>query len=245
MLYHVARGGQTYGPYTLEDLTRYVASGNILPTDMARAEGSEQWLPVAQLVAGPSAAPPAPPPYRSESVFGVPLPGPYPPMPAGTQPIDSPPNLHWGLVLLFSALTCTFFMYVWNLILAMWANRIAPASRILIFYIVATVLAFTQAVVGFRVHINFNVGDTIFRYPYHTPPYTLTYLLLCLVCWIARLIARFTMRNTLQQHYNTVEPIGLRLSGVMTFFFGGLYFQYHLNRINEMKRTMAYGAGRL
>ena len=26
----------------------------------------------------------------------------------------------------------------------------------------------------------------------------------------------------------------------MTFFFGGLYFQYHLNRINEMKRLARY-----
>jgi hypothetical protein len=37
-----------------------------------------------------------------------------------------------------------------------------------------------------------------------------------------------------------VEPVGLSLSGVMTFFFGGLYFQYHLNRINEMKRLARY-----
>jgi len=27
-----------YGPYTLEDLQRYVASGNILPTDRAKRE---------------------------------------------------------------------------------------------------------------------------------------------------------------------------------------------------------------
>ena len=31
MQYHVSRNGQTYGPYTLEDLQRYVASGNVLP----------------------------------------------------------------------------------------------------------------------------------------------------------------------------------------------------------------------
>jgi hypothetical protein len=26
----------------------------------------------------------------------------------------------------------------------------------------------------------------------------------------------------------------------MTFFFGGVYFQYHFNRINEIKRGMPY-----
>ena len=38
MTYQVSRNGQLYGPYTLEDLQRYVASGNILPTDMAKSE---------------------------------------------------------------------------------------------------------------------------------------------------------------------------------------------------------------
>jgi hypothetical protein len=38
MLYHVTRGGQTYGPYTLEDLKKYVASGNVLPTDLAKSD---------------------------------------------------------------------------------------------------------------------------------------------------------------------------------------------------------------
>ena len=34
-----------------------------------------------------------------------------------------------------------------------------------------------------------------------------------------------------------MEPINLRLSGVMTFFFNILYFQYHFTRIAEWKRT--------
>ena len=47
MTYQVSRNGQMYGPYTLEDLQRYVASGNILPTDMAKSEEMPDWLPVA------------------------------------------------------------------------------------------------------------------------------------------------------------------------------------------------------
>jgi hypothetical protein len=33
MLYHVMRNGQNYGPYTIEDLRRYMASGNVLPSE--------------------------------------------------------------------------------------------------------------------------------------------------------------------------------------------------------------------
>ena len=50
MLYHVKRNDENYGPYTLEDLQRYVASGNVLPTDLAKSEGMTEWVPVAQVL---------------------------------------------------------------------------------------------------------------------------------------------------------------------------------------------------
>src|SRR5947209_7706324 len=60
MNYWVSRGGQNYGPYSLADLQRYVASGNISPTDLARSESMSQWLPVGQILSGgESAQPPA------------------------------------------------------------------------------------------------------------------------------------------------------------------------------------------
>jgi hypothetical protein len=45
------------------------------------------------------------------------------------------------------------------------------------------------------------------------------------------------MRQSLVTYYNMTEPIGLRLSGVMTFFFSTLYFQHHFSRIGDWKRT--------
>ena len=43
------------------------------------------------------------------------------------------------------------------------------------------------------------------------------------------------MRRTLVRYYNEVEPIELKLSGAMTFFFAVLYFQYHFTRIAKWK----------
>jgi preprotein translocase subunit SecY len=51
----------------------------------------------------------------------------------------------------------------------------------------------------------------------------------------------FTMRSDIEEHFNTAEPIGLSLSGVMTFFFSVFYFQYHFTRINEMKQRQMTG----
>jgi hypothetical protein len=50
----------------------------------------------------------------------------------------------------------------------------------------------------------------------------------------------YSIRNELQTHYNRIEPIGLQLGGIMTFFFSFLYFQYHLYKIAQLKQR--YGS---
>ena len=61
--------------------------------------------------------------------------------------------------------------------------------------------------------------------------------LICLGGVILVLVGVFNMRSSLEHHYNRAEPIGLKLHPVMTFFFNTLYFQYHMTRIAEWKRT--------
>ena len=78
MPYHVSRDGQTYGPYTLEDLKRYVASGNILLTDMAKSDDAPEWVPVGQVLnvtgADPAAPPVMPPSYAPQvNPYGAPV----------------------------------------------------------------------------------------------------------------------------------------------------------------------------
>jgi hypothetical protein len=222
MTYQVSRNGQMYGPYTLEDLKRYVASGNILPTDMAKSEDMPDWLPVAQILGAQGIASAPATAYAAPAAY---------PQPAGSAYPD-PPNLNWGLELLLGFLTCGIFVIVWNLILAAWANRIQPASRALIYYVAATVL----------IVLNFGGSWGIFvAMAHHAHPHrSVLGSLVSLACWVVRLIARFTLRDTLEQHFNGPEPLGLRLSAVMTFFFGGIYFQYKLNEINEIKQVMRY-----
>lgn len=221
MPYHVSRNGQTYGPYTLEDLQRYVASGNVLLTDMAKSDEMPEWLPVAQILGTPGPGVPA---------YGAPAA--YPP-PSGVAYPD-PPNLNWGLELLLGLFTCGLFVVVWNLVIASWAKRVQPVSNALMFYIIATVLVVLNFGGSFGVMIA--IG-------HHQQPHQhILSSFIGIASWIVRLIARFSLRDTLEQHFNGPEPLGLRLSGVMTFFFGGLYFQYKLNEINERKQALRYGA---
>ena len=49
--------------------------------------------------------------------------------------------------------------------------------------------------------------------------------------------AIFGIRASMVRYYNSVEPINLRLSAIMTFFFNVFYFQYHFTRIAVWKQT--------
>lgn len=220
MTYQVSRNGQMYGPYTLEDLRRYVASGNVLAGDMAKSEEMPEWASVAQILGMPVASAPI---YAAPAGYAAPVAG------AGYQ---DPPNLNWGLELLLGFLTCGLFVVVWNLVIAAWAKRVEPASKALMFYIIATVL------------IVMNFGSSwgammeISRHQvYHR---NVTGGLITIVCWVIRLIARFSLRDTLEQHFNGPEPIGLRVNPVLTFFFGGIYLQYKLNELNQIKHGLRY-----
>jgi GYF domain 2 len=228
MLYHVSRNGQNYGPYTLEDLHKYVASGNITPADLAKSDDMAEWVPVSQILGMPSAVPPAPA-----------FPNPLAPASPASNLVAYPdaPNLSWGIVLLLEIFTCSLFRWVWNLVLAAWLKRVLPNSKAILFYAVATVLACFEIVLSSHSRVVLQPGVHWWVTYYTGHPLR---NILSLTGWIVRLIARFTMRSELEQHFNTAEPVGLRLSGVMTFFFGGLYFQYHLNRINELKRMARY-----
>ena len=56
-----------------------------------------------------------------------------------------------------------------------------------------------------------------------------------LFSWLLWIVVIFEIREELLEHYNTREPIGLRLNLVMTLLFSFVYFQYHLNRITREK----------
>ena len=259
MQYTITRGTQTYGPYTLEDLQRYVASGNILPTDLAKSDSMPEPRTVAELLGshntGATSAP-----YPSQTATAI-ADGTQPPVtgapvspnapfvaapgfqaPAAAQPLaytpyPDPPGLHWGLVLLFSVLTCSLFMVVWNLVISSWLRRVQPNANALFFYIAAYVIALLDqgARAGVMLH---NVG---------TP--TLSPMLVVaglggLTYFILKIFARFTEKASIEEHYRTVEPLGLELNGVLVFFFGGIYIQSQLNKVPRLRQQAAYGYNR-
>lgn len=238
MPYQISRDGQLYGPYTLEDLQRYLTSGNVLPTDLAKSEEMSDWVPVSQIVsqsvtqaATPTTGMPTPPispgiaaqPYYAPPAYTV--------APSGAAYPD-PPNLHWGLVLLIGILTCGVFFVIWDLVQVLWMKRVQPQTKALPYFIAYVVLSF----LNFGASLGNTAAVMQGGHPHSSPLSVLTGV----ATFVLVIIYRFAMKASLEQHFNGPEPIGLRLGPVMTFFFGGLYFQYHFNKINQMKQAYRY-----
>jgi predicted membrane protein len=206
MNYMLSRDGQEFGPYALADLQSYVATGDILLTDMVRSEGMTDFLPVSQVIGT------------------IPVPAPVAPISMAAQRPEYPypPNLPWWLVLIFDIVTLGMFEAAWGLVLAIWMKKLAPSSKAVYYYVVYALC------LGCIFALSFMAAAEHTQNPMAP--------LLNIVVLVFSLVARYSLKNSLEEHYNNVEPMGLQLSGVMTFFFSTIYFQYHLNDIVRRKK---------
>jgi len=229
MNYFIKRDLNEYGPYTLADLQKYIASGNILLTDLCRSEGLTDWVPVSQVI-GNIPVPATPQPPSGAPGYAPVAVSPYPP----------PPNLHWAICLLLAVITCSIFGWVWAFVQAVWVRKVQPNSKGVLFYSVALGIHFLFIAYSFYygLSLGFNgVGAAGLS----APSFDILRKVVQLAIIIAVVLGNFNMRDSIEEHFNTAEPIGLGLSGVMTFFFGILYFQYHFTKINQLKqRQMGY-----
>ena len=148
-----------------------------------------------------------------------------------------PPGVHWAVLLaaqiVVAILTVALVpkpwwnfvsnvaVDVWAVNICLWLRRLNPASMSLFWCVayIAPQLAFTVPT-GTE---PMSTGFTIFAG---------SLALLALLIWFVTI---YVIRADLHYHYNLREPVGLYLSGVMTFFFNFFYFQYHLHKIAQLR----------
>jgi hypothetical protein len=140
--------------------------------------------------------------------------------------VPLPPNLHWVVLLILEIFTRQLFNLIWALVQANWARKLIKNNKplVLVAMYPAGIIAGIVAEV-----VNGSDSDAL--------------AIPAVVCIIGGLIAYiigiFSIRSAMEEYYNSTENIGLSLSGVMTFFFSTIYFQYHINRIARWKKTGA------
>lgn len=176
--------------------------------------------PAAQPPFQPQAAPPggAPPMAGSAMPAGMAMAGAFP----------APPNLHWAIVLIAGIVTYGLAYYVWGFRQAFFVKKLDAANKAVMYLSLSLAACVVQVVMFFTMARSMG-GDAGIV--------TAMLLLTNVVILVLGIAAIFGMRASLLRHYNQIEPIGLKLGGVMTFFFSVLYFQYHFRRIAEWKTT--------
>jgi hypothetical protein len=153
--------------------------------------------------------------------MATPPPVPFNPEMAYTTPpaLPPPPRLHWGWVLAINALTRGLFGIVWLLIQANWVRKVRGTSRAYVWAIVHAAYLpvgfLAMILVGFAIGLS-HPDNTTGAIQVATGVFVVGFLVLYF-CTV------FTLRSELEE-----DPIGIPLGGGMTFFFGTIYFQYHL-----------------
>ena len=200
-------------------------------------------VPVGPAAAGPAhVAPPPPPAARavppppvSPRPVASPLPPPphQPPSPAPAAADPLPPDWHWAVVLILSAFTYGLGGIVWAFRQAFFVKKIDPASKAVFNLGLGCAAMLVQVVFYFVAFATMGAEDGGLIVG--------VILLLNVAIVVPIYLAVFGMRKSLVGYYNAVEPYGLSLGGVMTFFFTILYLQYHLRRIAAWKKTGVRG----
>lgn len=231
---HVARDGVKFGPYDEPTAQSLLAEGRIAPTDLVWRKGMPDWRPAAEVLA----------PMLAAAGFAAPPPL-APPMPAVTGALPSaqpsthgsakesrgpiPPRLHWALVLLFSILTLGIFALVWSIVQAHWAKRIDPGSRAPLYMWLSVILSIVYAIAAGIPEAGSQgtpaAGDSGLG------------ILTQIVATVLMYCGFYSIRRSMLDHYNEVEPIGLRISGAMTFMFTLFFLQHRMTRIARWKLT--------
>jgi hypothetical protein len=135
-----------------------------------------------------------------------------------------PTDLHWALVLLITVFTCGLFGWAWLFVEAAYIKKIRPSSQGLLFSILGCASVFLGAIINGFLRVTTGL----------TNPANGLFTLVAIALVI---VALFQMKSDLEDYYSTEEPIHLKLSGVVTFFFGIFYFQHHFSRIAQWKKT--------
>jgi hypothetical protein len=135
--------------------------------------------------------------------------------------VPQPPRLHWGWLVVLQIVTFSFFGAIWLFVQAIWAKRITGRSTVFVVALIHMCLipAFFVFVVCLSIGLQFSGhGNEI-----TAVMNVLTPLVQLMVAGFYFATA-FMLRSQLEDF-----PINIPLSGIMTFFFGPIYFQYHLH----------------
>ena len=139
------------------------------------------------------------------------------PAPGAMASAPKPPSLHWIAVLVLYIATIGLFGIIWAFVQAGFARKADPESKAMIYLGIAVALYVADVVLSMqRSSVAGIVG---------------------LAGGVFFLIAMYSIRDSIDLFY--IQVVGIRegLSGILVFFLGPIYLQYHLCKLAKMNVT--------
>src|ERR1700743_172136 len=180
MEYRIARDGQTFGPYTEDELRQYLASGNIVASDLARSDTMTDWQPLRKVL----------PKQKKRKKLKIEKLN-----PAGLRKdLPSPPDMPWLLALALEGFSGMTFFLAWNVVEAVWLYRIQKRGRAVFYYSGSALLFLLSAS-----SVPSRIAHAIFSTPlsHSTRTTLLSDAPVVIVAVWFLLVARFAMRRSL------------------------------------------------
>lgn len=218
--YLVRRDGREFGPYSIDELRRYVAEGRIRAEESVRESGAggrsfasvlDLTGPVdvvARVPSVPAGATGGTSPYAAPATWSE-----MDRAPVGAErSLPMPPDMHWGVLLLLCLVTCGLFWIARVFTQALYARKVVPECRAPFYYVVYLVSLGAQIA----------LGGTGARPGADASPLALLATLVGLVFVIA---GHFSLKAALEEAFRR------NLSAVMTFFLNVFYFQWHMHDV--------------
>lgn len=145
----------------------------------------------------------------------------YPSAPPVYRAVPAPPRLHWGWVLVLSVVTLGVFGMVWMVVVGWWIKKATNQAAAFWWSLVYMLVVPLGLVLGVAGAVMTRIaGNTLAVVDFRT----ISTALIRLASFLLYLVAAFGTKSLLE-----VPPIDIPLSGVMTFLFAPIYFQYHLH----------------
>ncbi|UPG94003.1 pilin [Luteibacter aegosomatissinici] len=216
----IGRGGQKYGPYEEAVLRGWVKEGKVEPDVLAWRTGMAEWVPLATLLPGMEVPPPIPPPSAGWAPrgFSAREDGGFAPDPRAT--FQTPPSLHWFVVLLLTMVTGGIFGWIWMFVQASWVGKIDKRSKALVLFI----LALVSYVVGFSLTTQ------------KTPAATLAGVLIMFGAIIVIYVGIFAMADSIKRDA-AKRGLALHIGGITLFFLSMYYLQGIMTWLARWKET--------
>ncbi len=145
-------------------------------------------------------------------------------------PVPDPPSMNVALLIVLNFFTsglvgmAVFLQQVW------FAKKLDKANKARLLIMLAMATAVVSGIGMFPYLSLTTLSD---EQALQLAPFEI--LFLCVPIFMTAAV--FQIRKAMLKHYNSVEPIGLKLSRPLTFFLHMYYLQYHLSRIADWKRT--------